>query len=153
VDAPGSVRLVNAVKSGVSVDADREQLFRILMNLVRNALQALLEAPDDIRGRSGGEVRLSAWRDGTATVVEVSDDGPGVPAKAREHLFEPFRASMRAGGTGLGLPIARELVRAHGGDIELVDTPVGATFRLSIPDRAALAVEDGEERRRTRRSA
>jgi signal transduction histidine kinase len=86
-------------------------------------------------------------------VIEVSDDGPGVPAKAREHLFEPFRASMRTGGTGLGLPIARELVRAHGGDIELVDTPTGATFRLSIPDRAALAVDEGMERRKTRRSA
>lgn len=153
VDAPGNVRLVNAVKPGVTVDADREQLFRILMNLVRNAVQALIEAPDDVAAHAGGEVKLSAWREGTATVIEVCDDGPGVPAKAREHLFEPFRASMRAGGTGLGLPIARELVRAHGGDIELLETPVGAAFRFSIPDRAALAVEEDEERRSTRRSA
>jgi signal transduction histidine kinase len=82
----------------------------------------------------------------------VADDGPGVPARAREHLFEPFRASMRPGGTGLGLPIARELVRAHGGDIDLVDSPRGALFRVTIPDRATLAADAGGPRAE-RRSA
>jgi len=143
VDAPAAVRLVNGAKAGVTVDADREQLFRVLMNLVRNAVQALADAPQGVGGHLPGEVRLSAWRDGAATVIEVADDGPGVPARAREHLFEPFRASMRPGGTGLGLPIARELVRAHGGDIELVDSDRGAVFRLAIPDRVALAADAG----------
>jgi signal transduction histidine kinase len=143
VNLPERVRLINAVSAGVTVDADREQLFRVLMNLVRNAVQALADAPQAVGGRTPGEVRLSAWRDGASTVIEVADDGPGVPARAREHLFEPFRASMRPGGTGLGLPIARELVRAHGGDIDLVDSDRGAVFRLAIPDRVALAAHTG----------
>ena len=65
----------------------------------------------------------------------MSDTGPGVPAKAREHLFEAFQTSGRPGGSGLGLAIAAELIRAHGGDIHLVEGTIGATFRISIPDR------------------
>jgi len=69
-------------------------------------------------------------------VIEVSDTGPGFPAKAREHLFEPFQSSARGGGTGLGLVIAAELIRAHGGEIKLIEGTIGTTFRLVIPDRA-----------------
>ena len=69
-------------------------------------------------------------------VIEVSDTGPGIPARSREHLFEAFQTSARSGGTGLGLVIAAELVRAHGGEIRLVEGTIGATFRLTIPDRA-----------------
>ena len=65
----------------------------------------------------------------------MSDTGPGVPQKAREHLFEAFQTSGRPGGSGLGLAIAAELVRAHGGDIHLVEGTIGATFRIAIPDR------------------
>ena len=71
----------------------------------------------------------------TVAIIEVSDTGPGVPAKARDHLFEAFQASGRPGGSGLGLAIAAELVRAHGGDIHLVEGTIGATFRIAIPDR------------------
>ena len=69
------------------------------------------------------------------TILEVSDTGPGVPAKVREHLFEAFRGAGRPGGSGLGLAIAAELVRAHDGDIQLVEGTLGATFRITIPDR------------------
>ena len=69
-------------------------------------------------------------------VIEVSDTGPGFSEKARAHLFEAFQGSTRAGGTGLGLAIAAELVRAHGGEIRLVEGTIGATLRLTIPDRA-----------------
>ena len=69
-------------------------------------------------------------------VIEVSDTGPGFSEKAQAHLFEAFQGSTRAGGTGLGLAIAAELVRAHGGDIRLVEGTIGATLRLTIPDRA-----------------
>ena len=65
----------------------------------------------------------------------MSDTGPGVPDKARDHLFAAFQASGRPGGSGLGLAIAAELVRAHGGDIHLVEGTIGATFRIAIPDR------------------
>ena len=60
----------------------------------------------------------------------MSDTGPGVPARARAHLFEAFQTSGCPGGSGLGLAIAAELVRAHGGDIHLVEGTIGATFRI-----------------------
>ena len=81
------------------------------------------------------QIRIAGKREGSVTIIEVSDSGPGVPEKAREHLFEAFQSSARRGGTGLGLTIAAELVRAHGGQIRLVDANIGATFRIEIPDR------------------
>ncbi len=81
------------------------------------------------------QLRISGKREGAVTVLEVSDNGPGVPQRAKEHLFEAFQGSARPGGTGLGLAIASELVRAHGGTIRLVDSNIGATFRIEIPDR------------------
>ena len=69
--------------------------------------------------------------------IEVSDDGPGVPEKARAHLFQAFQGSARKGGTGLGLAVAHELVTAHGGTIRLRDTAKGAAFEVEIPDRAS----------------
>jgi signal transduction histidine kinase len=82
--------------------------------------------------------------DGTFT-LDVSDDGPGLPAKARDKLFQPFAGSARAGGTGLGLAIARELVRAHGGELALVQSSAqGTIFRIDLP-RAALRRERAAE--------
>jgi signal transduction histidine kinase len=122
------ITLDNNVPQILAVDADRDQLFRILSNLVRNAVQALEE--------QGGAVTIGAWRDGATIIVEIVDTGPGVPEKARKHLFEAFQSSGRPGGTGLGLAIAAELVRAHGGTIELAATgPQGSVFRFTIPDR------------------
>ena len=72
----------------------------------------------------------------SVAILEVSDTGPGFPARARDHLFEAFQTTARPGGSGLGLAIAAELVRAHGGEIRLVDGTIGATFRLTLPDRA-----------------
>ena len=69
-------------------------------------------------------------------VIEVSDTGPGLSDRARAHLFEAFQGSTRTGSVGLGLAIVAELVRAHGGDIRLVEGTIGATFRVSIPDQA-----------------
>jgi len=71
-------------------------------------------------------------------LIEVADDGPGLPPKARENLFRPFAGSARPGGTGLGLAIAREVMRAHGGDIALDEsTGAGTIFRLSLPRTSA----------------
>jgi signal transduction histidine kinase len=80
-------------------------------------------------------IRIAGRREGAVAVIEVSDTGPGVPERARQHLFEAFQGSTRPGGTGLGLAIAAELVRAHGGTITLADGTLGATFRITIPDR------------------
>jgi signal transduction histidine kinase len=131
VDA--SITWIAAIERSLSIDADPDQLFRVLLNLVRNAAQALESRP---KGDAATlQIRITGRREGSVAIIEVSDTGPGVPAKAREHLFEAFQTSGRPGGSGLGLAIAAELVRAHGGDIHLVEGTIGATFRISIPDR------------------
>jgi signal transduction histidine kinase len=126
-----AIAWVAAIERGLVIDADPDQLFRVLLNLVRNAAQAL-------RGLDEGatrQIRITGRREGAVAIIEVSDTGPGLPLKAREHLFEPFQGASRDGGTGLGLAIADELIRAHGGQLRLVDGTIGATFRISIPDR------------------
>jgi hypothetical protein len=131
-DAP--IRWISAVERGLIVEADYDQLYRILLNLTRNALQALESRDSRDPGRD--QIRITGRREGAVVVIEVSDTGPGFSDKAREHLFEAFQGSTRTGGTGLGLAIAAELVRAHGGEIRLVEGTIGATLRLTIPDRA-----------------
>jgi signal transduction histidine kinase len=128
-----SITWVNAIERGLMIDADPDQLFRVLLNLVRNAAQAL-------EGRlhmdvAPQQIRITGRREGTVAILEVSDTGPGVPQRARDHLFEAFQGSSRPGGSGLGLAIAAELVRAHDGEIHLVEGTLGATFRISLPDR------------------
>ena len=81
-----------------------------------------------------GMLVITARREGSVTVIDVRDTGPGVPELARAHLFEAFQSVARKGGTGLGLAIAAELVNAHGGEIALIDNAGGATFRVVIPD-------------------
>jgi signal transduction histidine kinase len=127
-----SITWVAAIERGLSIDADPDQLFRVLLNLVRNAAQALESQP---HGAGAMQIRITGRREGGVSILEVSDTGPGVPAKTRERLFEAFQTSGRPGGSGLGLAIAAELIRAHGGDIHLVEGTIGATFRISIPDR------------------
>jgi signal transduction histidine kinase len=145
--ADSRIGWITAIERDLVVDADPDQLLRVLLNLARNAVQALeTRAPND---PSRDQVRITGRREGAVVVVEVSDTGPGFPAKARAHLFEAFQSSARSGGTGLGLVIAGELVRAHGGDIALVEGTIGATFRFTIPDRAV----DLESRRPARARA
>src|SRR5262249_34863803 len=118
-------RLVNAVPPEVAINADREQLFRVLVNLARNAAEAGAETITVSVAEAGRERDFA---------LEIADDGPGLPPRARDNLFQPFTGSARAGGTGLGLAIARELVRAHGGDLVLVEsTGSGTLFRLTLP--------------------
>lgn len=120
------------VPEALEVDADTEQLFRVIMNLCRNAVQALRTDDDPATVK---RVSVSAVRMGTTVIISVEDTGPGVPQKAREHLFSPFAGSARKGGTGLGLAIARELVVAHGGTLELRDDrAVGTQFEIRLPD-------------------
>ena len=120
----GNVSWVNRVGDGVIVEADREQLSRALVNLGRNALEA-----------GATEIIVSARRaEGERLALSVTDNGPGLPPRARENLFLPFAGSARAGGTGLGLAIAREVARTHGGDIRLVETSGrGTSFVMELP--------------------
>jgi signal transduction histidine kinase len=142
--SPAQIGWITAVERGLTVDADPDQLFRMLLNLARNAVQAL-ESRDE-RDVRRDQVRISGRREGAVVAIEVSDTGPGLSPRAREHLFEAFSGSTRAGSVGLGLAIVAELVRAHGGDIRLVDGTIGATFRLTIPDRAVELRERRGER-------
>ncbi len=129
-----SIRWISAVERGLTVEADADQLFRILLNLARNALHALESRAVQDPGRD--QIRITGRRQGAVVVIEVSDTGPGLSERARSHLFEAFQGSTHTGGAGLGLAIAAELVRAHGGDIRLVEGTIGATFHITIPDRA-----------------
>lgn len=119
------------VEDSIEADVDRDQLYRVLSNLARNALQAV----ETQYGGTNPKITVSAQRTGTVVTIDVSDTGPGVPEKARAHLFEPFQGSARKGGTGLGLAIAAELIQAHGGEIVLLDEGPGTTFRITLPDR------------------
>ncbi|NBN79162.1 HAMP domain-containing protein [Microvirga tunisiensis] len=127
------------VDEALEIDADPEQLFRVLLNLLRNALQALEGETDEavIRRIAVRAVR----RDGLVT-IRVSDTGPGIPPAIRNNLFRAFQSAARSGGTGLGLAIAAELTRAHGGTIALEDRGAGATFRLDWPDRPSGRASD-----------
>jgi signal transduction histidine kinase len=119
------IQFDNGVSDSVRIFADPDQLHRIILNLMRNAVQAMegkgtLSAKVDIRDKN--------------IALTLADSGPGIPEALREKLFKPFSASTRKDGSGLGLAIARELARAHGGDVTLVRTGIsGTVFELMLP--------------------
>ncbi|MEM1301145.1 MAG: HAMP domain-containing sensor histidine kinase [Pseudomonadota bacterium] len=120
------------VPVGLQIRADAEQLYRVLSNLVRNARQALEVT------HKPGSVRIIAYEDDMAWWIRVADTGPGMPPKAQEHLFTPFQGGMRKGGSGLGLAIAAELIKGHGGKLELEKTDSdGTTFVICLPKSEA----------------
>lgn len=117
------LKVINDVARGQEITADREQLFRVLSNLGFNAHEA-----------GGRALTITAQHQNGRLLIDVADDGPGLAAKAEEHLFQPFAGSARDTGTGLGLIIVRDILRAHGGDIHLLKSdPGGVTFRLDLP--------------------
>lgn len=129
------VHLENLVPPDLEVDADPDQLFRLLLNLVKNAREALMPLPDAARPQ-GKRIAVEAKRKSDTVTIVVRDNGPGIEARLRDRLFLPFAGSARAGGTGLGLAIARETARAHGGDLDLLHSDeTGTRFRITIPDR------------------
>jgi signal transduction histidine kinase len=118
------VQLVVTVPEDLPVLTTDESLLRTaLMNLVFNAVQAL---------EGGGTVTLKALAEGAAVRFEVSDNGPGVPEEKREAVFQIF-FTTKAGGTGLGLPIARRIFEALGGSLSLDASAPGACFRATLP--------------------
>ena len=115
--------IANHVGADLVVEADRDQLYRVFANLARNALEA-----------GAKEVRVSAANSEGLIRIDIADDGPGMPQRARDSLFKPFTGSARSGGTGLGLAIAQDVMRAHGGEIKLVVSgDDGTLFRLELP--------------------
>ncbi|MDI7773867.1 HAMP domain-containing sensor histidine kinase [Asticcacaulis sp. EMRT-3] len=126
-----SVRFSTRVPKGFFLEADPEQLHRLLVNLMRNARQAIELQPNR---RLRGRVTLTAIKTAQDVVLIVADNGPGIPEKLREKLFQPFTSSSTPGGSGLGLAISRELAQLHDGDVRLVQTgPEGTTFEIRLP--------------------
>jgi signal transduction histidine kinase len=137
VPQPSGIEVINDVPRDMKITADKEQMFRVLLNLCRNAVEALDGARDNVDRPP--RVRISARPERGNVLILVEDNGPGLPAAARERLFEPFRGSVRAGGSGLGLAIAADIVRAHGGQIRLIEKSDdlnlrGAVFEVSLPE-------------------
>lgn len=123
-----SIEWRNAVGPQHVLNADPDHAHRLFLNLFRNALQAM----------EGSErpavLAVTAISETGFCRIEVRDSGPGVPQRVQDKLFRPFAGSTKRGGTGLGLSIARELARAHGGDIELVATGTeGTVFAVRLP--------------------
>lgn len=128
---PGTICFENRTDPNLRVHADAEQLHRILLNLVRNAGEAL-------QAKTGGRILVESVRERDGIRIFVCDDGPGIPAAMREKLFRPFATAAKEGGAGLGLSIARDLARLHGGDVTLRETgATGTVFCVFIPDGAA----------------
>ena len=130
------LELDNRIPADQEVEADRNHLYRVLVNLLRNATEA-----------GARRVRARVREDGDILMIELADDGPGLPETVRANLFRPFTSTHRNGGSGLGLAIARDLMLAHGGDIGLVSTgPGGTTFRLTLKmtERAAREPQEAD---------
>jgi signal transduction histidine kinase len=128
LSADARITILVDVPAGLVIRADGEQLFRVLSNLVRNARQAI-----EATGQPGS-IEISAGEDEAEWWIRVGDTGPGLPPKAREHLFSAFQGGARKGGTGLGLAIAAELVRGHGGRLELARSDAeGTEFTIHLP--------------------
>jgi signal transduction histidine kinase len=129
---PGNGSQLNCeldVPAGLLVRADRDQFYRVLLNLAQNAVEA-----------GAQHLRFAVTASGAAIAIDIVDDGHGLPPRARENLFRPFFGSARPGGSGLGLAISRELMRAQGGDLALVEsTGSGTIFRLTLAAPAIAA--------------
>ncbi len=130
LQTPQTITFENSIPREATLICDPDQMARVLLNLMRNAVQALTQA-----GSETGKPQLSVEpRTGPGfTGFCIVDNGPGVPMRAQAHLFEAFRGSVRAGGTGLGLAIAAELVGLHGGTIALEPSTSGARFNVTLP--------------------
>lgn len=127
------VRLTRSIPARMSVQADADQLHRVLVNLMRNARQAIENDTTRPRGPKG-VVRVTASTEQGDCVIQIADDGPGIPPRLSESLFEPFVSGRSSDGAGLGLAISRELAANHGGILSLVETgPSGTTFALRLP--------------------
>lgn len=136
LDADQTVRFENQVGQHITVDADPDQLFRVLLNLCRNALHAMTNNSAEMADSVVNCLTIGYGEKDDHVCITISDTGPGIPEKLRDSLFKAFQSSSGPGGTGLGLAIAAELVRAHDGLLTLDDTRQGASFTIHLPKRS-----------------
>lgn len=134
------------IEDEAMVYGDHDLLYRVFSNLIRNSAQAI-EAEECTADSAGKEklngsalssdqspkVVISVMPEGGKLVIDIIDNGPGLPAAARAHLFEAFKGSYRKGGSGLGLAIAAEIIAAHKGQIDCLEGAKGAHFRVQLP--------------------
>ena len=117
---PPSFRPTSAI-----VTADRQRIETALDSLVENAVRYTEE---------GGRIELAAYPDEESVVIEVRDNGPGIPDEELAYIFESFRSGSSRGGTGMGLAIVKAIAEAHGGAVSAENLPGGgASFRLRLP--------------------
>jgi signal transduction histidine kinase len=119
-----SVQIVQAVPEGLTIAVNRHPIHRVLVNLLVNALEAMLD---------GGTIRISAVSACGWVFIEVRDTGPGIAPEIRDRLFEPFVTAGKADGLGLGLASSRQTVIDHGGEIWVESSSQGACFTLRLP--------------------
>lgn len=127
ISSDGPVTAIVDLPEDLTIEADGEQIYRVLSNIIRNARQAIEQT-----GKTG-EIELSGGEDEGGVWIRIGDTGPGLPPKARENLFSAFQGGARKGGSGLGLAIAAELVRGHGGRLELLRSDSeGTEFLITL---------------------
>ena len=117
--------------------ADADQLHQVVLNLVVNAQQALQDWPGErvlsVATRPGGDART--------VELTVADSGPGIPMELRRRIFEPFFTTKPQDvGTGVGLSFSQGIVEAHDGRLDVIDSPTGATFRVTLPAERGVSV-------------
>ena len=144
----GSIIWSNEITPGFEIEADRDEIYRLLLNLARNGVQAMQSnasrierenakadtASDELR-QAFDQLTMTASRSPAGVEIEVSDTGPGLPDAARANLFKAFVSTAKAGGTGLGLAIADDIAKAHEGELSVVSSDAhGTRFRLTLPN-------------------
>lgn len=125
--ATGNVRLeINIVSHNLTVYADEELLSQVIINLIKNALQAL-------EGRTEGIIRLDARNESGQTFIEVTDNGQGIPPEVLKDIFVPFFTTKKT-GSGIGLSLSRQIIHLHGGELSATSIPAQETrFSISLP--------------------
>lgn len=133
LEKDGRIEWRNEIPRDIAAEIDAEQIFRVMLNLCRNAIQAM---ETQMRESAGALCRITVQVEKVDNIIHltIADTGPGIAAENQRDLFQAFKGSSRPGGTGLGLAIAAELVRAHGGSISLHATsPAGTVFLITLP--------------------
>jgi signal transduction histidine kinase len=122
----GTIHIIPDFPEDFTIRADSDQIFRVFLNLSRNAVQAM---------KDGGEITFSAQKEDDQTIIDIKDNGPGIPGQIKATLFQPFHGSSN-GGAGLGLAISKEILEAHGGTLELVKSDGnGSHFRIVLTNK------------------
>lgn len=110
----------------IAINADEEMLSQVMVNLLKNAMQAL-------EGQADGAISLTAGQTAATAFIEIKDNGPGIPHDILEDIFVPF-FTTKDSGTGIGLSLSRQIVRMHGGDLQVSSRPYDETlFCISLP--------------------